>query len=267
MKKYSRIALAVSVSIVCLLFNQRANALDCPVLNTIGLPTFSDVNLTSNTTLVCHSGYVSLVDDSLLVPRWVAYTLTGEHSMGCNERQNNFHADDALPKEHRATPDDYAKSGYDIGHQAPAQDFAWSVDEMSDSFSLANMAPQLPHLNRDGWEGLEQAVRDWSRTKGTVTIFVGPILANGEPTIGKNKVTVPTAFYKIVESGDDSLAFIMPQADVSKGDLKPWQVSVSDIEVKTGITFPVKGDKKAKPPLWTDDASGWRTAHKEACGK
>jgi endonuclease G len=82
---------------------------------------------------VCHKGYAALVDDDALVPRWVAYRLTGAHSLGCRGRTNNFHADAELPKGHRAAPADYSHSGYDQGHQAPADDFAWDIGVMKDS--------------------------------------------------------------------------------------------------------------------------------------
>jgi endonuclease G, mitochondrial len=102
----------------------------------------------ADTTPVCHVGYIVLHDNKFLVPRWVAYRLTGPRSLGCLARTNNFHADENLPDGKRATPDDYSGSGFDQGHQAPAQDFAWSAGTMKDSFSMANMAPQLPGLNR-----------------------------------------------------------------------------------------------------------------------
>src|SRR5947208_6435078 len=84
------------------------------------------------TTPVCHVGYALLHDDKLLVPRWVAYRLTGPHTLGCVKRTDNFHADENLPEDHRATPADYSKSGFDQGHQAPAQDFAWNIDRMKE---------------------------------------------------------------------------------------------------------------------------------------
>ena len=52
----------------------------------------------AKTTPVCHTGYLALHDDNLLVTRWVAYTLTGRHTFGCVARSNKFRADDALGK-------------------------------------------------------------------------------------------------------------------------------------------------------------------------
>lgn len=124
-----------------------------------GVPTLAQPG---TTTAVCHAGYAAMVDDERLVPRWVAYHLTAAHTLGCMHRTDNFHADEELPAAHRAEPADYRRSGYDRGHQAPAEDFAWSRVEMRDSFSMANMAPQLPRLNRAEWKRLEEMVRAWA---------------------------------------------------------------------------------------------------------
>jgi len=85
-----------------------------------GVPAVTGARLTS----ICHAGYAAAIDDKALVHRWVAYGLTADHSLGCNKREDNLHADDLLPSARRVDPEDYEKSGYDRGHQAPAEDFA-----------------------------------------------------------------------------------------------------------------------------------------------
>lgn len=221
-------------------------------------------------TPVCHSGYAAAVDDVDLVPRWVAYHLTGPHTLGCLERGNNFHPDEGLPAGHRARPVDYAKSGYDIGHQAPAQDFAWDAGEMSDSFSLANMAPQLPGLNRQGWERLEEAVRAWAWSRGDLQVYVGPVIGSADAKIGVDQVDVPVAFWKVLvdRSTGEAVAFEMPQQDVAKGDLSPWQRSIADVERDAAIQLPLPAavDRDARPAIWAADLTGWRRAHAAACG-
>src|SRR5262249_9071757 len=84
----------------------------------------------AETTEVCHAGYATLHDDRFLIARWVAYRLVGDLTFGCLERGNNFHAETALPPERRARSSDYEGSGYDRGHLAPAQDFAWDLGRM-----------------------------------------------------------------------------------------------------------------------------------------
>lgn len=234
----------------------------CPVTDDIGEPTLT---VAAQTTLVCHTGYAAAVDDDALVPRWVAYRLTGPHTLGCGERQNNFHADEGLSPDHRAAPADYSKSGYDRGHMADAADFSWSEGEESDSFSMANMTPQLPGLNRAEWEKLEETVRAWAWGRGALAVFVGPILG-GSDTIGHG-VVVPMAFYKVIydPAKAEALAFIMPQQDIKKGPLEPWEVSVGEVERRAGIKLPLSIDGDAKSALWPVDLKGWRKAHSSAC--
>jgi endonuclease G len=239
---------------------------DCKAHLPFGVPTLARQVAT---TPVCHVGYALLHDDKLLVPRWVAYQLTGPHTLGCVKRKDNFHPDENLPEDHRAKPADYTKSGFDQGHQAPAQDFAWNADRMSDSFSMANMAPQLPGLNRAQWERIEETVRAWATDRGELIVYVGPVLANTNHTIGEDKVVVPTAFWKVVVDPDkkEALAFVLPNRSIKKGKLEPWQADVADVEQAAGVKLPLPSgiDREAKPKIWPADLAAWAKKHKAAC--
>jgi endonuclease G len=219
---------------------------------------------------VCHAGYAAAIDEKALVPRWVAYRLTADHAIGCNRRQDDFHAEEQLPASRRAQPADYEGSGFDRGHMAPAEDFAWSADRMSDSFSMANMAPQRPGLNREEWEHLEETVRAWALARGELIIYTGPVLPTKPQTIGDDGVAVPTAFWKIVIDPNQrqALAFMMPQRTIKKGDLRPWQTSPAAVEQAAGIklSLPAGIDESAMPKLWPASIAGWRAEKKRVCG-
>ncbi|MEA2882984.1 MAG: endonuclease mitochondrial [Bradyrhizobium sp.] len=241
---------------------------DCADHLPFGAPTLTGK---ANTTPLCHAGYALLHDDDFKVPRWVAYKLTGKHSLGCLKRTNNFHVEDDLAEGHRATPADYrnSKPKYDRGHQAPAQDFAWNADLLSDTFSMANMAPQLPGLNQQGWLRLEETVRAWALERGTVIVYVGPVVLKTGPVIGPNKVRVPVAFWKVAidPKSREAIAFRMPQQKIAKGDLTKWKISVADIEQLTGLTLPLPDgvDREADPPLWPANLSTWNAKKRAAC--
>jgi endonuclease G len=221
----------------------------------------------AHTTPICHRGYFVLHDDDLLIPRYVAYVLTGPHTLGCEKRSNKFHPDENLPADRRSTSADYLKSGYDRGHQAPAGDFEWSKALSLETFSMANMAPQRPGLNRLEWERLEETVRGWAWKRGEVTIYVGPVLSDNPKTIGRHHVAVPTAFFKVVADDErgDVLAFLMPNRTIPKGPLAPWQTTVADVEQKTGIKLPTLGDHETKSPIWKDSRLAWQKKHAAIC--
>src|SRR5690348_1945306 len=153
----------------------------------------------SGTITICHEGYVSLFDPAIKVPRLVEYTLTSPHTLGCFSRKGlQFKPDALAPSEEQGTVRDYHGSGYDLGHMAPNQDFAWDKAEQRATFSMVNVAPQRPGLNRDEWELLEEYVRAWALERGSLIVYVGPVLSSGDPTIGPDHVDVPSAFWKLV---------------------------------------------------------------------
>lgn len=210
---------------------------------------------------VCHAAYISFYDAKLKDPRLVAYELTGPHTLGCVPRASGFHSEGDSAKESA-----YAGGGYDLGHMDPAQDNAWDDGVSKDSFSMVNVVPQLPKLNEQGWERLEESVRSWALLRGKLLVLVGPVFLNKNPAV-INGVTVPDGFYKIVEDEKtgDVIAFYMPQKPIAKGDLQPWRVAVSEIRQWTGIQFTQTQDTSA--PLWPSDLNGWYKAHKQKCGK
>jgi endonuclease G len=223
-------------------------------------------------TLVCHDGYAAMHDDDLLIPRWVGYKLTADHTLGCTTRDDKFHAEEQLAPDKRATPSDYKNTGYDKGHQAPNNDFAWSKKQAYDTFSMANMAPQVPGLNRQQWKKLEGAVRTWAWKRGELQIYVVPVVQKRHATIGKNHVAVPIAFGKVVvdPANADLLAFIAPNQPVEQGPLDPWLTTVSDIEESAGVDLPLPDNAErttaAKKP-WPSDLKGWNAAKKKKCSK
>jgi len=223
----------------------------------------------ASATPVCHKGYIALVDNVALVPRWVAYRLTAKHALGCLGRTNNFHQDEALPPAHRAKPSDYEGSGYDQGHLAPADDYGWSIETVRESFSMANMAPQLPGLNRNQWKRLEETVRAWAWKRGDLIVYVGTVLSAHPKTIGADHVAVPVKFWKVVADlkTGDVLAFEMPQKAIKIGKLEPWEVTVVQVEQDAGLQLPLPphAHENAKPALWTADLKGRAAAEKAKC--
>jgi DNA/RNA endonuclease G (NUC1) len=114
---------------------------------------------------------------------------------GTCSRSGDTFKTDGLP--HSATASDYAHNGYDEGHEANAEDFAFDCKKQEQTFRFYNCVPQTPRLNRGCWKQLETLVRKESQ-KDSLQIICGNIY--GKKTIGKNKIAVPDFCYKIVYS-------------------------------------------------------------------
>jgi endonuclease G len=189
--------------------------------------------------------FVVCYDPDRKIPDWVGYALTQEDALTkATKRQGSFRADTALPRADRAENADYAGSGYDKGHMAPANDFTRSVEAMKATFVLTNAVPQKHGVNGGQWAQLEASVHALTATRGTVWVFSGPAFAGKKPmgTIGPDKLAVPTHTYKVVlcvqPNGDkEMLAFVLPNIDKPSGTLSGYTFSVDQVEKLTGLDF------------------------------
>ena len=187
------------------------------------------------------TGYTVSYNKDMRLPNWVAWHLTAARTKGDNKRDGiKFQEDTDVPSP-RATHADYVRSGYDRGHMCPAGDNKWSAAAMEESFLMTNICPQHPNLNRGDWSEMENACRDWAEEYGDLVIVAGPIFYKGShKKIGKNKVVVPEAFFKVILTleGDEpqAVGFIYKN---NKGNLPKdsYINSIDNVERITGIDF------------------------------
>jgi endonuclease G len=226
------------------------------------------------TELIFRQGYVLEHSSLGKIPLWVCEHVTAEQLKGHLARNNKFLADPDL-KGPKALPNDYARSGYDRGHQAPAGNQTTDERLKAQTFFMSNMAPQRPSLNRGIWRQLEEKTRRWVRRYGQAYEWTGPILcvrtsAASLPdtfpcrveTIGANKVVVPLFFYKIILVEDHStwrsIAYVLPNADFKA----PYRVdefitSIDSIERRTGINFMPDADPAVQTATKHGVSSPW----------
>ncbi len=207
------------------------------------------------------TGYVASYNKATLLPNWVAWHLTAERTEGSAKRSGVDFAEDTEVPEPRATDWDYYNSGYDRGHMCPAADNKWSKKAMEESFLFTNMCPQNGNLNRGDWNEMEMACRKWAKKYGDLYIVCGPILYKGKhKTIGKNKVVVPEAFFKVVlRTGDNPQAIGFIYKNTSGNRPKDSYVNtVDEVERITGIDFfPSLPDDVEKNVEATADIANW----------
>ena len=169
-------------------------------------------------------------------------------------RSNDFRPDDKISTG-SATLADYKSSGYDRGHLVPAADMSFDADAMSETFYMSNMSPQAPQFNRGIWVNLETQVRAWAQKFGKIYVVSGPVLnksAQEFPSIGKNQVSVPEFYYKVIlapvykdeedkNTPEDSesvmaIGFIIPNQKCEK-EFWDYAVSIDEVENITNIDF------------------------------
>ena len=178
--------------------------------------------------------------------------------MNNGDRRHSYFAEDAsIPSKFRAKLLDYARSGYDRGHQVPAADAKWSQEAMDSTFALSNMCPQVGDgFNRDYWAHFEDFCRRLTSFYPSVRIITGPLYLPKQEAEGKWKVSyevighppnvaVPTHFFKVIfaedgkQGGMVSLgAFVLPNDRIANDKpLQDFEVPVEAVERASGLEF------------------------------
>ena len=202
--------------------------------------------------LLRRKGYTTSYNSQTKNPNWVAWHLTKSHTYGNHQRKNEVFAEDTDVKAPRATDGDYYNSRYDRGHMCPAGDNKWDQQAMTESFFFTNVCPQNHGLNKYEWNDLEILCRDWAREYGAIDIVCGPLYSSkgerfrvggrSEPqqkTIGRNKIWVPDAFFKVVlcrQGRPKAIGFVY-RNEGKKQRMEEAVHSVDEVEAMTGIDF------------------------------
>lgn len=186
--------------------------------------------------LVRHTYYTLSFNPLHRQANWVYYSPRIKEGNEAASRTDDFR-EDRLVLSGSAQSSDYTKSGYDRGHLCPAGDMTYSEEAMSETFYMSNMSPQTPGFNRGIWKSLEERVRSWGK-KELIYVVTGPVFKENKGKIGKNKVTVPGYYYKVVYSPvrEQMIGFILPNTK-SRRVLNDYVVSVDSVENFTGIDF------------------------------
>ncbi|MGB1042116.1 MAG: DNA/RNA non-specific endonuclease [Tenacibaculum sp.] len=194
----------------------------------------------SNTgVIIKHNGYQLSYNEQHEQAEWVAYSLH-KKDIVYNNFKRPFFIEDPKVKTKSAHWRSYKKSGYDRGHLCPAGDKRYSKKAHDETFYTSNISPQKHDFNAGVWNRLEQKTRYWAKKYQHLYVITGGILENNLKTIGKDNVSVPNYFYKILldytQPEIKAIAFLMPHKE-SNQPLYEFVVSIDELEQKTGIDF------------------------------
>ena len=148
-------------------------------------------------TLIKTPIYTSLYSKDYNMPRMVFYKLYkagGECSR--TEEGFTFHIDNIKLN---ISGKDYAKSGYDEGHMANAEDFSYDCKMEELTFRFYNAVPQSPRSNKGIWKHYETELRKLSQTD-SIFVICGPIIDRDTKRLGTTRLFPPTHTYKVVYS-------------------------------------------------------------------
>ncbi|WP_271406952.1 DNA/RNA non-specific endonuclease [Tenacibaculum soleae] len=189
--------------------------------------------------IVNHDGYQLSYNEQHEQAEWVAYSLN-KSDIVYNNFKRPYFINDPKVKTKSANWRSYKKSGYDKGHLCPAADRRYSKAAHDETFYTSNVSPQKHDFNAGIWNRLEQKTRYWVKKHQHLYVVTGGILKSNLKTIGKNKVSVPTEFYKILldytQPEIKAIAFLFPHKESNK-PLYNFVVSIDKLEEKTGIDF------------------------------
>jgi len=135
--------------------------------------------------------------------KYVSYELQGNQVNAVNiKKRGSFYTEKNLPKKYRSYTKDYTHSGYDRGHLANDASFDWSKKSVRKTYSMANIIPQAPKVNRKTWIKVEKLERKIAVSLGSVNVLNGVIYDKEPQRIGKHRIAVPSAFWKMIYNDD-----------------------------------------------------------------
>jgi len=131
--------------------------------------------------------------------KYVSYTLDGNKVNAVNiKKRHSFYTEKNLPKKYRSHTRDYTHSGYDRGHLANDASFDYNKKVVRKTYSMANIIPQAPKVNRKTWIKAEKLERKVAVGIGMVNVLNGVVYSSNPPRIGKNNIAVPDGFWKMI---------------------------------------------------------------------
>jgi endonuclease G len=194
--------------------------------------------LSLNTTReLCYDAFAVLHSGVTRTPYYSAEKLTAANIRAARRviRVDSFYEESFLPSTQRATSRDYTRSGYDRGHMAPAADMP-TLAAQTQSFSLANMAPQEPALNRGLWSEIEETARGMAERDGEIYVVTGPLFSTNNKTL-KGRVAVPSGFFKAIYSERTKKAAAYVVMNVANAQAQV--ISIAQLRERSGFdVFP-----------------------------
>lgn len=180
-------------------------------------------------TIIKNNIYKSYFDIDIRQPLQLNYVLY-KGGGDCNRSKFRFINDTKIPT---STFKEYSKSGFDMGHLANAEDFAYDCTKDELTFRFYNCLPQYPNLNRGIWKKWETKIREESQ-KDSLLIICGATFSNKK---SNTNLVVPDYCYKVVKSLiTDEIKYVLWFKNIDKEAEKYLELlSIEELERRLGF--------------------------------
>ena len=168
---------------------------------------------------------------------WVFYYETVPDT-GNLPRLDTFYKDNVIPDECQvATRGTYPRpiDKFDRGHLVPQNHFDHDVELRRQTNIITNVLPQTLTMNRAAWkrtENITECYRDVTTLQVLGGVIWGDDVSN-DHFVSTHGIATPDAYWKIIWSEDDLIAWIVPNShDALADQLDSYIVSVGEIETR-----------------------------------
>lgn len=200
----------------------------------IGLPIFADsidvnmfINKDNCSQIINKDIYNICYEYKNKGAKVVSYSIYGDLvNKGNVEERPKFYTESNLPSSKRSKSDDYTNTGYDRGHLAPDAHFDYDEKVLSKTYSMANIVPQTPSLNRKVWIKAEKYERLVASKLGKLDV-INLVSYNSNKKIN-NDISIPDKFYKVLYNEKETFyrcfQFENIEYDLEKDKLKNHEI-------------------------------------------
>jgi len=190
-------------------------------------------------TIINHKAYTFSYNSSYALPSWVAYKITkSQVNKDANVKQK--YKEDPLVTIRAANTKDYKDGGYLMAQLVSYLDVMQNGDAVEETFYMTNIVPMKLAFYTHIWLKTDDLIRKWVANGDGFYVYTGPVIKADAPfpTMGKNKISIPNRYYKIVydPQNKQAVAFLFRNGS-SSGTLKSYSTTVDEIEELTGVDF------------------------------
>jgi len=117
--------------------------------------------------------YTACYDYNLKSTTFAYYKLDGKmvHHKNDTKKRPSFYAEKLIPSKYRVKPADFTYTGKDRGHLDSHENINYDKKLLAKTYSMVNIIPQYPKVNRNTWKKAEMSARDLAVKYGYLNVL------------------------------------------------------------------------------------------------